>query len=96
MSLSPRHDYWSAVVAQFHHSGLEFQSPTRGGVPKGYAAHSWTSELAVVSDNTQRDVLGSVISWVRTSCLPFMGSGQTVRTVILRITCYFPLTSTQI
>ena len=22
MSLSPRHDYWSAVVAQFHRSGL--------------------------------------------------------------------------
>ena len=29
MSLSPRHDYWSAVVAQFHHSGLEFQTPIR-------------------------------------------------------------------
>jgi hypothetical protein len=43
----------------------EFQSPTRGGVHKGYAAHSWKSELVFVSDNTQRNVLSSVFSLVR-------------------------------
>jgi hypothetical protein len=42
-----------------------FQSPTRGGVRKGYAAHSWRSELVLVSDNTQRTVLSSVFAPVR-------------------------------
>ena len=42
-----------------------FQSPTRGGVRKGYATHSWKSELALVGNDTQRDVLSSVLAPVR-------------------------------
>ena len=45
------------------HPGI--QSPTRGGVRKGYAAHIWKSELALVRDNSERDVLSSVFSPVR-------------------------------
>ena len=41
------------------------QSPTRGGVRKGYAAHIWKSELALVRDNADRDVLSSVFAPVR-------------------------------
>jgi hypothetical protein len=65
----------SSIVHPFRHhlgrlagllrSSEEFQSPTRGGVHKGYAAHSWKSELVFVSDNTQRNVLSSVFSLVR-------------------------------
>jgi hypothetical protein len=46
-------------------SDMGCQSPTRGGVRKGYAARSWSSKLALVSHKTQRDVLSSVFAPVR-------------------------------
>jgi hypothetical protein len=48
-----------------HRLSEDFQSPTRGGVRKGYAAHIWKSELALVRDNSERDVLSSVFAPVR-------------------------------
>ena len=48
----------------------EIQSPTRGGVLKGYAAHVWKSEPALVSDDALREALSSVFASVPLSAWP--------------------------